>query len=79
MAFRTMDNSAKLEESLNYTCPMHPEVVQAGPGQCPICGMALEPRTAAAEDEANPELDDMSRRFWVSTALTAPLLLATMC
>ena len=62
----------------DYTCPMHPEVVQAGPGQCPICGMALEPRTAAAEDEDNPELDDMSRRFWVSTALTAPLLLATM-
>jgi len=56
-----------------YTCPMHPEVRQIGPGTCPICGMALEPRTASAEEE-NPELSEMTRRLWISTALTAPLL-----
>ena len=58
-----------------YTCPMHPEVRQAGPGSCPKCGMALEPETVTAEDEANPELIDMTRRFWVSVAFSAPLLL----
>ncbi|WP_447984723.1 heavy metal translocating P-type ATPase [Nitrospira sp. Nam74] len=56
-----------------YTCPMHPEVVRSEPGQCPICGMALEPRTVMAE-EVNPELVDMTRRFWISFALTAPIL-----
>ncbi len=49
-----------------YVCPMHPEVVKSEPGSCPICGMALEPRTVAIEEEANPELVDMSRRFWMS-------------
>ena len=57
-----------------YTCPMHPEVRQNGPGSCPKCGMALEPVEATA-DESNEELHDMQRRFWVSAALTAPLLL----
>lgn len=61
-----------------YTCPMHPEVVQFGPGSCPICGMALEPRVMTAETEANPELADMTRRLWISTALTAPLVLVAM-
>jgi Cu+-exporting ATPase len=61
-----------------WTCPMHPEVVRDGPGSCPICGMALEPRTISAEEEANPELEDMSRRFWVSAALTVPLVLFAM-
>ena len=56
-----------------YTCPMHPEIVRQEPGSCPICGMALEPRTVAAA-EKNPELRDMTRRFWVSVALTVPLL-----
>src|SRR5687768_9252315 len=56
-----------------YTCPMHPEVVRSEPGACPICGMALEPRTVTAE-ESNPELDSMARRFWTSAALTSPLL-----
>ncbi len=56
-----------------YTCPMHPEVVRPGPGACPICGMALEPREITSV-EANPELADMSRRFWVSIALATPLL-----
>src|SRR5438105_2972984 len=46
-----------------YTCPMHPEIVRDGPGSCPICGMALEPRTATAEEETHPELAEMTRRF----------------
>jgi Cu+-exporting ATPase len=57
----------------DYTCPMHPEVVQADPGNCPICGMALEPRTVTVE-EVNPELVDMTRRFWQSVALGSPIL-----
>ncbi|MGB7601446.1 MAG: heavy metal translocating P-type ATPase [Candidatus Sulfotelmatobacter sp.] len=62
-----------------YTCPMHPEIVRPAPGSCPICGMALEPRTVtAAAAEENPELRDMTRRFWVAVALTAPLLLIAM-
>ena len=61
-----------------YTCPMHPEIVRDQPGNCPICGMALEPRTVAATDEDNPELRDMTRRFWISVALTAPLLAIAM-
>ncbi|MQY63250.1 MAG: YHS domain-containing protein, partial [Calditrichaeota bacterium] len=65
------------ETTVEYTCPMHPEVVQQEPGACPICGMALEPRTVTKE-EVNPELVDMSRRFWVSAAFTAPILLMTM-
>jgi P-type Cu+ transporter len=59
---------------VEYTCPMHPEVVRNGPGSCPICGMALEPRTATAEDMGNPELESMTRRLWVSTLLTARLI-----
>ena len=58
-----------------WTCPMHPEIVQDGPGSCPICGMALEPRTVTLEEEENPELTDMRRRFRVSAALTTPLVL----
>ena len=60
-----------------YTCPMHPEVVRAEPGSCPICGMALEPRTVTAEED-NPELRDMTGRFWISLTLTAPLLAIAM-
>ncbi len=60
-----------------YTCPMHPEIVRDKPGSCPICGMALEPMMATG-DETNPELEDMSRRFWVCLALSAPLLLMAM-
>src|SRR5438270_476592 len=59
---------------VEYTCPMHPEIVRTGPGSCPICGMALEPRTVSVAAEENPELRDMSRRFWISLALTVPLL-----
>ncbi len=61
-----------------YTCPMHPEIVRPGPGSCPICGMALEPRTVTLHDEENPELRDMTRRFWISLVLTAPLLIVAM-
>jgi Cu+-exporting ATPase len=61
-----------------YTCPMHPEIVRPGPGSCPICGMALEPRTVTATQEENPELRDMTRRFWIAVALTVPLLAVAM-
>jgi len=57
-----------------YVCPMHPEVVQDSPGACPKCGMALEPRTVTVEEEDNPELRDMTRRFWFAAALSMPLL-----
>jgi P-type Cu+ transporter len=60
-----------------YTCPMHPQIVRAGPGNCPICGMTLEPHTVTVEED-NPELRDMTRRFWISLALTAPLLAIAM-
>ncbi len=61
-----------------WTCPMHPQIVRDDPGSCPICGMALEPRTVTAGEEENPELRDMTRRFWISVALTVPLLLLAM-
>src|SRR5215213_1378894 len=61
-----------------YTCPMHPQIVRDKPGNCPICGMALEPRTVTAEEQENPELRDMTRRFWVSALLSLPLLLIAM-
>jgi Cu+-exporting ATPase len=61
-----------------YTCPMHPEIVRDAPGDCPICGMALEPRTVSVEEEKNPELVDMTRRFWISVALTIPVLVIAM-
>ncbi len=55
-----------------YTCPMHPEIRQEGPGSCPICGMALEPEIVSADSAPNPELADMTRRFWIGLALTLP-------
>ena len=61
-----------------YTCPMHPEVRQQGPGSCPKCGMDLEPETVSAEEEESPELRDMTRRFWISLCLTIPLLVIAM-
>jgi len=61
-----------------WTCPMHPEIVRTSPGICPICGMALEPRGTSAPEDANPELKDMSRRFWVSAPISAVLLIVAM-
>ena len=61
-----------------YTCPMHPEVQQEGPGTCPKCGMALEPMGAPAGDSEDAELKDMTRRFWVSAVLSLPLLIYAM-
>jgi len=61
-----------------YTCPMHPQVRQMGPGNCPICGMALEPVVATRETGENPELRDMNRRFWIGLALTVPVVLLEM-
>jgi P-type Cu+ transporter len=61
-----------------YTCPMHPEVRQVGPGSCPKCGMALEPLEVTADEGPNPELVDMTRRFWISLALTVPVLALAM-
>src|SRR5258708_16441248 len=61
-----------------YTCPMHPEIRQPGPGNCPICGMALEPEIATAAREPNPELVDMRRRFWVPLILSVPLVVLEM-
>ena len=61
-----------------WTCPMHPQIVRGGPGACPICGMALEPMTPSAAQTPNPELADMTRRFWVALALSAPLFALEM-
>ena len=61
-----------------YTCPMHPEIVRDQPGDCPICGMALEPRTVSIAEDENPELVDMTWRFWICVGLTVPVLLVAM-
>ena len=66
------------EKKLRYTCPMHPEIIRNGPGSCPICGMALEPMDVFSEMEADPEYESMRRRFWVSAALSLPVLLLSM-
>src|SRR5713101_1373806 len=66
------------EKMVRYTCPMHPEIIRNGPGSCPICGMALEPMDVFAEVEADPEYDSMRLRFWVSAALSVPVLLLSM-
>jgi len=64
--------------AVEYTCPMHPEIVRPAPGNCPICGMALEPKTVSLDDAPNPELVDMKRRFIVAVVLTVPLLVLEM-
>jgi Cu+-exporting ATPase len=61
-----------------YTCPMHPEIRQAGPGSCPICGMALEPEQVSLDDAPDPELIDMTRRFWIALVLTLPVFAIEM-
>jgi P-type Cu+ transporter len=66
------------QSQVEHTCPMHPQVRQMGPGNCPICGMALEPLLATADQGESPELHDMTRRFWIGTALTAPVFALEM-
>jgi Cu+-exporting ATPase len=70
--------SAAPTTKVEYTCPMHPQIVRDQPGSCPICGMALEPRTVSVEEPPNPELADMSRRFWVGLVLSVPVFLVAM-
>jgi Cu+-exporting ATPase len=70
--------ATRMPAGTQYTCPMHPEIVRNAPGSCPICGMALEPRTVTLDGEENLELRDMSRRFWVSATLAAPILFLAM-
>jgi len=65
-------------EKTQWVCPMHPEIVRDAPGTCPICGMALEPRTVGIDDALNPELVDMTRRFWVSLVPTVPVFALSM-
>ena len=67
-----------LPQDVEYTCPMHPEIVQIGPGSCPICGMALEPKEITLEDRPDPEYIDMKRRFWISAVLTIPVFILAM-
>ena len=76
-SFRRPKQSVKApSDDVEYTCPMHPQISQIGPGNCPICGMALEPRVVSLDTaEDNTELRDMSRRFWISVALSIPVFL----
>ena len=69
---------AAAPEGTIYTCPMHPEIRQVGPGSCPICGMALEPEFASLDAPPNPELADMTRRFWIGLALALPAVVLEM-
>ncbi len=75
---KTEEQQAPADTSREYTCPMHPEVVQQGPGSCPICGMALEPKEITAEAEDDSELRLMTQRFWICLALTIPELVLAM-
>ncbi|MFZ1319110.1 MAG: heavy metal translocating P-type ATPase, partial [Candidatus Nitrotoga sp.] len=77
MALEPVDNLSGKPDVTEYVCPMHPQIVRSEPGDCPICGMALEPRTVVAKEE-NPELDDMTRRFWISTVLAVPVFVMAM-
>ena len=73
-----LEPETPLTTRTQWTCPMHPEIVRDGPGSCPICGMALEPMTVTAAEEENPELRDMTRRFWWSVLLGVPLVALAM-
>lgn len=77
-AKKSPDLSQSDETTVIYTCPMHPEIRQNGPGNCPICGMALEPETMTGEESENPELTDMRRRFWIGLVLTLPVFTLEM-
>ena len=78
MALEPVDAAFPVVGKTEYVCPMHPEIVKTEPGSCPICGMALEPRTVTAEEDKNPELVEMTRRFWVSLVLAVPVLFVAM-
>lgn len=73
---KVLDTASKMRTE--YVCPMHPEIIRKEPGSCPKCGMALEPRGVSGDEEENHELTDMSRRFWVSTALSIPVFVLAM-
>jgi Cu+-exporting ATPase len=77
MALEPLDIGAALTKT-EYTCPMHPEIIRDAPGSCPKCGMALEARSVTLAEEKNPELENMTRRFWVGVALSLPVLIAVM-
>ena len=78
-AFLSPKKEKNLPTGVEYTCPMHPEILQIGPGSCPICGMALEPKVFSLDtEEDNTELSDMTRRFWIGVVLTLPVLVLTM-
>ena len=70
--------SPQAKNNIRYTCPMHPQIIQIGPGTCPICGMALEPMDFVPEEQPDPEYESMRKRFWVSLALSLPLLILSM-
>jgi len=72
------DEAARVPEGTTYTCPMHPEIRQIGPGTCPICGMALEPDLVSLDNAPNPELADMTRRFWIGAVLSLPPVVLEM-
>src|SRR5262249_30277702 len=74
----TQHQTPSTPNSIEWTCPMHPEIVRSEAGSCPICGMALEPRTMTKEAPENHELRDMTRRLWIAAALSAPLLVLAM-
>jgi P-type Cu+ transporter len=78
LAPETAAPAEDVPEGTIYTCPMHPEIRQVGPGSCPICGMALEPELVTADAAPNPELADMTRRFWIALALALPVFLLEM-
>ncbi len=80
-AFLEKKKEEKLEaesRGTEYTCPMHPQVVQIGPGSCPFCGMALEPKVLSLDDAPDPEYIDMKRRFWIAAVLTLPVFILAM-
>src|SRR5689334_13476051 len=77
-AGKTAPPPSNVPEGTIYTCPMHPQIRQPGPGNCPICGMALEPEIATADQGPSAEYLDMRRRFWIGLALAVPVLILEM-
>src|SRR5215207_8013148 len=80
-ATATLESQSKIQNpksEIEFTCPMHPEIVQIRPGSCPICGMALEPKEITLDDARDPEYLDMKRRFWISVPLTIPVFILAM-